>query len=199
MDIDALTRELQVRSRARSARAHLSSVASRPPSSLASSIDVVSHPTPNRPTAASLPISAPPIHHDDADTRSDVDSVANSSEAGSRISEAEEIYAPSASAVSTSKSAYHTAMSGSFMSDTHSVTRSWVVESTNSGSSDAGLERSRSPAASAVSSGRGHNSETASAAGDGEGERLMVRVCVVFTSINKPMNNFSSSRRACSV
>ena len=77
MDIDALTRELQVRSRARGARAHLSAVASRPPSSLASSVDVVSHPTPNRPAAASLPIPAA-IHYDDADTRSDVDSVANS-------------------------------------------------------------------------------------------------------------------------
>ncbi|KIM36269.1 hypothetical protein M413DRAFT_449317 [Hebeloma cylindrosporum] len=175
MDIDVLTRELQVRSRARNARAHLSAAASRPPSSLASSIDVVSHPTPNRPTATSLPISAPPIHHDDAnaDTRSDVDSVANSSEAGSRISEAEEIYAPSVSAASTSKSAYHTAMSGSFMSDTHSVTRSWVVESTTSGTDDAEIEQSRSPVASAPSSEKGHNSETASAAGDVEGERLM--------------------------
>jgi peroxin-3 len=124
MDIDALTRELQVRSRARSARAHLSAVASRPPSSLASSVDVVSYPTPNRPTAASLPIPAPAIHYDDADTCSDADSVANSSEAESRLSEAEEIYAPSVSAISTSKSAYHTAISGSFMSDTNSVTRS---------------------------------------------------------------------------
>ena len=95
MDIDVLTRELQVRSRARSARAHLSAVASRPPSSLASSVDVVSHPTPNRPTAASLPIPVPAIHHDDAHPHSDADSVANSSEAESRISEAEEIYAPS--------------------------------------------------------------------------------------------------------
>ena len=184
MDIDVLTRELQVRSRARSARAHLSAVTSRPPSSLASSVDVVSHPTPNRPTAASLPIPAPAIHHDDADTRSDGDSVANSSEAESRISEAEEIYAPSVSAVSTSKSAYHTAISGSFTSDTNSVTQSWVVESTTSGPGDAEIERSRSPAASAASSGKGHNSETASAAGDGEGERLMVHIRAAPISIN---------------
>ena len=112
MDIDALTTELQIRSRTRNARAYLS--ASRPPSSLSSSADVVSNPTP-RPTTASLPTPAAAIHHDDTDTRSDVDSVADSSEAGSRISEAEEIYAPSVSAVSTSKSAYHAAISGSFM------------------------------------------------------------------------------------
>ena len=128
---------------------------------------------------------APTIHHDDTDTRSDVGSVANSSEAGSRISEAEEIYAPSVSVVSTSKSAYHTAMSGSFTSDTNSVTRSWVVESTTSGSGDPEIERSRSPVASAASSGKGHNSETASAAGDWEGERLMVRVRCLPILINK--------------
>jgi len=199
MDIDALTGELQVRSRARSSRAHLSAVTSRPPSSLASSVDVVSHPTPNRPTAASLPIPPPRIHQDDADTRSDADSVANSSEAESRISEAEEIYAPSVSAVSTSKSAYHTAMSGSFMSETNSVTRSWVVESTTSGPGDTEIERSRSPAASAASSGKGHNSETASATGDEEGERLMVCVRAVLVSINEPIDKCSFSQRACSV
>ncbi|KAF8965782.1 Peroxin-3-domain-containing protein [Flammula alnicola] len=38
MDVDVLTQELQTRSRARSARVHLAPVASRPPSSLASSI-----------------------------------------------------------------------------------------------------------------------------------------------------------------
>jgi len=189
MDIDALTRELQVRSQARSARAHLSAVASRPPSSLASSVDVVSHPTPNRPTAASLPIPVPTIHHDDADARSDGDSVANSSEG---ISETEEIYVPSISAVSTSKSAYHTTTSGSFRSDTNSVTRSWVVESTTSGPGDTEIERSRSPAASAASPGKGHNSETASVAGDGEGECFMVRVHAIPISINKLMDKFSS-------
>ena len=108
------------------------------------------------------------------------------------------MYAPLVSAVSTSKSAYHTAISGSFMSDTNSVTRSWVVEFTTSGPGDLEIERSRSPAASAASSGKGHNSETANAAGDGEGERLMC-VRAVSISISKPMDTFSFSRRACSV
>ena len=140
-------------------------------------------------------ITTMPIHA----PSSDADSVANSSEAESRISEAEEIYAPSVSAVSTSKSAYHTAMSGSFMSETNSVTRSWVVESTTSGPGDTEIERSRSPAASAASSGKGHNSETASATGDEEGERLMVCVRAVLVSINEPIDKCSFSQRACSV
>ena len=166
---------------------------------MASSDDVVSHLTPNRPTAASLPIPVPVIHRDDADTHSDADLVANSSEAKSRISEAGEIYTPSVSAVSTSKSAYHTTISGSFMSGANLVTRSWVVESTTSGPSNAEIERSRSPAASAASSGKGHHSETANAADDGEEERLIVRVLVVPISINKPMDKCPFSRRACSV
>jgi hypothetical protein len=90
-------------------------------------------------------------------------------------------------------------MSGSFVSDTNSVTRSCAVESTTPGSGDSEIEWSRSSAASAASSGKGHNSETASAASDGEGERLMVRVHAVLISINKPINKFSFSRRAYSV
>ena len=165
MDIDALTRELQVRSRE---RARLLSITSRPPSNLASSVDIVSPPTSNA------------TNHDDLDTRSDVDSVANSSEA-------EEPHAPSVSVASTSKSAYYTAMSGSFISDTNSVTRSWIVQSTSSASGDAEIERSRSPTASVVSSGKGHNSGTSSVTGDEEGERLMVSgPCPFFIDIRKP-------------
>ena len=130
MDVDVLTRELQARSRARTARAAVA--APRPSSSLISSMVEVS---------AYPPAPYPPItlksSEAEVDARSDVDSVAHSSEAGSHTSE---IYAPTT---------YHTATSASFVSETTSVTQSWVIDS----GSRSAAERSRSPAASAVSGG----------------------------------------------
>lgn len=104
MDVDVLTRELQARSKARSAKDAAASLAS-------SIVQVSAYP----------PAPYPPIllaHNDaDADTRSEADSVAHSSEA--------------------SEIAYHTANSASFISERGSVTQSWVM--------DSAAERSRSP------------------------------------------------------
>ncbi|KJA23709.1 hypothetical protein HYPSUDRAFT_201142 [Hypholoma sublateritium FD-334 SS-4] len=128
MDVDVLTRELQARSRARSTRVAVA--ARRPSSSLISSlVEVSAYPPSPYPPITLTPSEA------EADTRSDVDSVAHSSEAGSHTSE---IYAPTT---------YHTATSASFISETTSVTQSWVIDS----GSRSVAERSRSPAASAVS------------------------------------------------
>jgi peroxin-3 len=139
MDVDTLTRELQARSKARTSRTLPAQPTSRPPSSLASSIVEV---------AAYPPAPYPPIapHDVDADARSDVESVAHSSETGSQT---DERYAQTAS---SSRSVYQTATSASFISETTSVTRSWVVDVDTA-------ERPRSPAASGIS-------ETSSAAGD---------------------------------
>ncbi|KAF9483303.1 hypothetical protein BDN70DRAFT_874009 [Pholiota conissans] len=131
MDVDSLTRELQARSRARAAKV----LPARPPSSLASSIvEIEGYP----------PSPYPPISRTDADVdaRSDAGSIAQSSETGSTEER--------------TTSVYHTTTSASFISETTSVTRSWVVDVET-------VERSRSPAASAMSGGI---SETSSAAGD---------------------------------
>lgn len=83
--------------------------------------------------------------------------MAHSSETGSRTSETEERYTQTAS---SSRSVYHTATSASFISETTSVTRSWVVDVNTE---ERPRSRPRSPAASAISGGI---SETSSAAGD---------------------------------
>jgi peroxin-3 len=129
MDVDTLTRELQALSKARTSRRLPAQPTSRPPSTI---VEVAAYP----------PAPYPPIalHDVDADARSDVDSVAHSSETGSRTSETDERYAHTAP---SSRSVHQTATSASFISETTSVTRSWVVDVDTA-------ERRRSPVAFAI-------------------------------------------------
>ncbi|KDR77087.1 hypothetical protein GALMADRAFT_139109 [Galerina marginata CBS 339.88] len=215
MDVDSLTRELQARSAARNSR-HLENArvaqsqagyvnaninptnASRPPSSLSSSIDLLSTSISGAPTTGSgfssftsastssyppnpYPAPAPVFHpnptgHEhDADSRSDLDSISHSSEA-------DDAHSPA------------TGVSSSFISDAGSVTRSWIVDSDGPSATSASVsasgasraqERSRSPAVSAVSSM--DHSESSSVDADG-----VHRMSESVVSINTTTTNTSA-------
>ncbi|KAF8889722.1 Peroxin-3-domain-containing protein [Gymnopilus junonius] len=163
MDVDALTRELQARSRARTSRhiemenaraatqppTNATQLHSRPPSSLSSAGDIVSPaliypPNPYPISNVNLNINTT-TQHPEADARSDGESVSHTSSVASELG-VEDVQSP---ATTTSM----TGISSSFISDSGSVSRSWMVDSSSVLGSDtrSALERSRSPAAASVS------------------------------------------------
>ena len=172
MDVDALTRELQARSRARTSR-HIENdtgrtsqpsqsqdvaihSSSRPPSNVSSSVDIVSPgliypPNPYPVTTSAVNLSNANQHHQhdlDTDARSDADSVSHTT---THSSGASELGAEDAQSPATTNSM--TGISSSFVSESGSVSRSWVVDSSLASASEprSSVDRSRSPAAASVS------------------------------------------------